>query len=1121
MNVSRFSVAVVFLAAIGLCRPVLANPREGLILWLDAERPGGGEVAPGAAAKVSTPEGALSRWVDLSGNGNDLAQDEIGRSPILVSDGLNGRPTVRFRGTDLLKRAAVKGLAEGDQSFHIVIVFQAPEGGPSAQRLLDLNSSPTVAAAFETRHGFWVGFQAQRYIPRLGIHSGDEGEAKTPIWDSKPHVLELVYAGEHRFEIHVDGRRERRSMFRGTHFLGFQKHVTLALGQHYGSEENANTWFNGDLSEVMIYSRALSTSERIAIASRLKQKYELKTEFETLPVFEKDIRPLLAKHCFECHGEEVQERGLDLRTVSAMLQGGEAGPVIVRGDPDQSEMMAILDSGKMPPDPTTSLSDDELALIRRWIEADSPSEEIARPHRPPPKFAASDREHWAWQRLRPHKIPDVVHRELVENRIDRHLLVQLEQKRLSYSAEAADDQLVRRVYFDLLGIPPTPDELDDYAGDQRPLKFERLVDRLLASSHFGERWGRHWLDVAGFVDVVGSDNDAAIIKPLAGKWRYRDYVIRSFNQDRPFDQFLVEQLAGDELHDWRDRENFTPEIVDALIATGFLLSANDDTDQNELNTPDVRHHVLQRTSENVANALFAVTLQCAKCHDHKYESLSQIDYYRFEAVFAPIFNVRNWVVSNARTRADVSNRLRDEIDRVNVESASQMTALDQRRAAIRAASRERIFAQKLLAIPEPDRDAVRQAVTAAADKRTDAQKQLVAKHGDQVAVSDAEIDAALSPNEREEIGKIDQGRATAMGLRREYEQISIASESSPPARTHVLRRGDWMRPGLEVQAELFEIFTDDGSPYSLRAVSSSDTSGRRLALANAATDANSVSGQHVARVYVNRVWQQLFGRGIVETSDNFGVSGSPPSHPELLDWLAREFIQNDWRPKRLIRQMVLSRAYRQSTVATEEHPAMSADPDNRLLWRMNLRRLDSEQLRDAILSASGSLDATVGGPPIPLSPLPNVMVVVKTDGLPAGTSPFRRSVYLLARRNYHLTLMRVFDQPIVARTCAVRKPSAMVTQSLALLHDEFLFDQSARMADGILQQLPNATRLEHIDLAWRLVLGRLPNADEAELCVGTWARHVDRFAGSENPDRQAFAQICQMLLNTNEFLYLE
>jgi hypothetical protein len=301
----------------------------------------------------------------------------------------------------------------------------------------------------------------------------------------------------------------------------------------------------------------------------------------------------------------------------------------------------------------------------------------------------------------------------------------------------------------------------------------------------------------------------------------------------------------------------------------------------------------------------------------------------------------------------------------------------------------------------------------------------------------------------------------------------------------------------------------------------------------AVTDPDSLAGNHVARVFVNRVWQQLFGRGIVETGDNFGVSGTRPTHPELLDWLTLRFIEGGWRVKPLIRLMVLSSTYRQSAKETGEkkvddrkgHPS-SIDPQNQLLWRMNLRRLDSEQLRDAILTVSGKLDPTLGGQPIPLQPRPDGMVVLKTDALPAGTTPWRRSVYILARRNYHLTFMRVFDQPIVARNCAVRKPSAVVTQSLALLHDDFMFEQSEFLADRVAKESPGKSTDDRIRTAWRIVLGRSPDDDETGLCRELLKRHTERYSKTQpqhkqQPKQRALVQLCHMLLNTSEFLYVQ
>jgi hypothetical protein len=1040
----------------------LAVPSDGLVLWLDA-------------SSIAAADGApITTWRDRSGWNNHVAQDDDRHRPVWRKSALGGQPAVQFQGNQLLDRAAFAGFTPIDQPLHITIVFQAPPGGGSAQRLIDLQSRTPGAAKGEDRYGFWVGFQSNRYIPRLGIVNGDEGEATTPIWDSKPHLLELVYKGNQQFDIHIDGRTERESQYGGRKYLGFRQQVTLAIGQHFGLEDHAPTYFNGDIAELLVYRRALTKSERFELGSLLTKKYSLQTSFKRLPQFERDIRPILAARCFNCHGETTREAGLDLRTVSTMLIGGKAGPVIVRGRPEYSELITVLESGKMPPEDARPLTTAQVSLLREWIKADTPATETIVVHPPATKVTDEDRQHWAWQmpvRVEP---PEPKDSARLRTDIDRFVLARLEEKGLTLSPDAHPERLVRRVFFDLIGLPPSPGEIDEFLNDGNSRRFERLVDRLLASQHFGERWGRHWLDVAGYVDVFGSDNDAAIIKTLPGKWHYRDYVIRSFNADKPFDRFLIEQLAGDELFDWRNAETFTPEIVDSLIATTFLLSANDDTNAPELNTPDIRHHVLQRTAENVANSLLATTVQCCRCHDHKYEAVSQVDYYRFQSIFAPVFNVRDWVVSDKRTRAGVSDTERTAIDDHNAAIDGQLKPLQQRR---------------------------------------------------------DQLKSAKSESEQAELKAVDSQIAELTSRKKSYQTIALATETRTPAKTHVLRRGDYLRPGLEVEPELFEILlpsdTRSSTPTANAAGSAGvpATTGRRLRLARLLTDPESLAGNHVARVFVNRLWQQLFGRGLVETSDNFGVSGSKPSHPELLDWLTLRFIENGWRVKPLLRYMMLSSVYRQ-TAKLPAAPAVTGgtDPENRLLWRMNLRRLDSEQLRDAILTVSGRLDRSLGGPPIPLDPRPDGMVVIKTNALPPGTSPNRRSVYILARRNYHMTFLRVFDQPIVARNCAARQSSAVVTQSLALLHADFVIEQSAALAARVVSESPDNTPSDHIRTAWRITCGRNPDPTELDLCLSLVDRHTKRFAGDntsgDDPQLRALTQLCHMLLNTNEFLYV-
>ncbi len=1090
-------------------------PRDGLILWLDAASC---DSRFDAAQQSDEPSRWISVWSDLSGLKNDLTQNDPSRRPQWVGSGVGGRPSVRFRGSALLDCDGVAGLSIGDQTFHIAIVFQAPRGGPASQRLIDLNSQITATAQPEKRRGFWVGFQQSRYIPRLGIHHGDEGEALSTTWDDQPHLLELVYNGEQLFEIHVDGRAEQQAAFNGTHFLGFRKHITLAIGQHFGLQDNPEIWFNGDIAEVLIYRRPLTTQERLKLGRHLSTKYSLKMTFDALPLFERDIQPILATYCFDCHGADTREAGLDLRSVSSMLRGGNAGPVIVRGHPEHSELFSMVDAGTMPPDDSPQLSSTETDLIRRWIVADAASEEKVVVARPTRRVTAEDRRHWAWLMPTEQKPPEVMDADAVRNEIDSFILARLEDEGLVFSPDAAPEQWVRRIYFDLNGLPPSPSEINAFLHDTEPGRWERLVDQLLQSRHFGERWGRYWLDVAGFVDVNGSDPDASSISQLPGKWRYRDYVIRAFNEDKPFDRFLVEQLAGDELFDWRESDTFTQPVLDSLTATTFLLSANDDTDQNVLNTPDIRHHVLQRVSENVASTLFAVTLECAKCHDHKYEALSQLDYYRFESVFAPVFNVRNWVTSDARTRPDVSDAERKTIDHRNGELDAEIKTLEQRREQIRKKHRTRLLEVRLATIPESSRGAARVAVTTIAAKRDEQQKQLVDKYQSQLTISEEEIDAALSTHEQQEQEKFAEKINQLESGRPSYEQIAIATESMAPTTTHVLRRGNYLRPGLEVNPELPEILAPDSEFVALTTHSPAGLSGRRLALARSVTDPGSLAGNHVARVFVNRVWQQLFGQGIVETSNNFGVSGAIPSHPKLLDWLTLRFIESGWRLKPLIRLMVLSTTYRQSS----HGEASGVDPENRLLWRMNLRQLDSEQLRDAILTVSGKLDRQLGGPPIPLQARPDGMVVLKSDALPAGTTPWRRSVYILARRNYHLTFMRVFDQPIVARNCAIREPTAVVTQSLALLNDDFMLEQSEVLASRVTSEAAGETANDRVRKVWHIVLGRLPDEEETRLCLELLERHTRNYSKIEQqPEHQALVQLCHMLLNTSEFLYVQ
>jgi hypothetical protein len=733
----------------------------------------------------------------------------------------------------------------------------------------------------------------------------------------------------------------------------------------------------------------------------------------------------------------------------------------------------------------------------------------------------SARDHWAFRPIKVITPPKVAGTTRVRTPVDAFVLARLEAKGLTFAPDAERRTLARRLHLDLLGLPPDPTDVDAFVKDERPDAYERLVEKLLASPHFGERWGRHWLDGAGYVDVTGGDNDAATIKLAPDKWRYRDYVIRAFNADKPFDHFLTEQIAGDELFDWRSAPILTPDMKDLLIATGFLRTAADDTDEKELNTLDIRHGVLQRTTEVLANNLLGLTLNCAKCHDHKYEPIAQEDYYRLIALLQPAFNPDAWVQPKERRPADISPVEKATIDKQNAAIDSQVADLRKQLADLRRPYEERLAKARLLALPDLIRDETSAAIGLAPDKRTEVQKYLAAKLEPILKVTPEEAMAALDAKDRTAAAVIEKQIADITGRRRSYGQLEAVCDVGPPTPTLLLKRGNHLTPGDEVAPGFISVLTAPGKVNDLGPVSAAGkTSGRRLALARWLTDSKSPAGALVMRVRVNRVWQQLFGRGIVETADNFGVTGSKPTHPELLEWLAGEYASNGQKLKPLLKLLMTSTAYRQASTRTDA--AAAVDPDNALLWRQRLRRLESEALRDSILTASGALDRTIGGPAIPVEPRPDGTFVVPEKNLPTPMSPFRRSVYLLARRNYHPTLLGAFDQPNLATNCTRRPASAVVLQPLTMLNDRFLLEQVNCMAERVAKTAPSPEA--RVAAAFGFTLTRAPRSEEVKPCLELLARHADRYRAEKLPaeaaDRQALAHLCLVLLNTSEFLYI-
>ncbi len=743
--------------------------------------------------------------------------------------------------------------------------------------------------------------------------------------------------------------------------------------------------------------------------------------------------------------------------------------------------------------------------------------------------AGSERHHWAFQPPSRPEVPHVRHADRVRTPIDAFLLARLEDKGLTFADDADRLTLLRRACLDLLGLPPTPEEMDAFCADDRPDAYERLITRLLASPRFGERWGRHWLDVVGYTDTVGFDQDTSTILQTDGKWRYRDYVIAAFNEDIPFDRFVTEQLAGDELVDWRGAPRFTPEIRRLLIATGYLRTARDQTHEPESNIPLNYFAVLHDTVSIVGNSLLGLTLTCAQCHNHKFDPISQRDYYQLMAFFTPAYNPRDWrpvypwkAEIKDRGLPDASPAELAQIEQHNREVAQQVAELKQRLAGLRGPCEARLRESRLRLLPELIREDTRTAVDTPAPKRNEVQKYLAAKFEASLRVSPEEVKAALSPADRAEVEKIQARIAALEAGRRNPGKIQALYDVGPPPPTFLLKRGNHETPGDEVHPGFPSALEEPGHPTLLSPGPSGPSSGRRLALARWVTAPGSRPAALLARVTVNRLWQHLFGKGMVGTPDNFGTSGEPPTHPELLEWLADDFARSGWRVKPLLHKMMTSTAYRQSS-----RPGLSAgesaDPGNRLLWRMRLRRLEAEAIRDSLLAVAGRLDPAVGGPPILVRPRQDGLVEEERvpDGTPQGR---RRSVYLLCRRSYNLTLLTVFDQPLVAHNCPCRDVSAVALQSLAMLNDAFVAEQARHFA-GRVARLGGPDRGRAVRTAFRLALAREPTANEVGICTRLLERQAaagrEGGAPAGEAERQALVQLCQTLLNTSEFLYAE
>ena len=851
------------------------------------------------------------------------------------------------------------------------------------------------------------------------------------------------------------------------------------------------------------------------------------------PLFEEHVRPILKAHCFHCHGEADKLAGrLDLRLRRLIEKGGKSGPAVVPGDPDGSRLLERVRRGEMPPgEERRKLSLDEIAVIARWIAAGAKTR-YSEPETVGDGMliTEADRAFWAFQPVRRPAVPRVAQPRLARTPIDAFLLARLEPVGLSFSHDADRRALVRRAFLDLLGLPPSPDDVEAFRSDHSPGAWERLVDRLLASPHYGERWGRHWLDVAGYADSEGYTNDDVVRKYA---YKYRDYVIASFNGDKPFDRFVREQLAGDEIVS-RPYDELTPEDVEKLVATGFLRMAPDGTGSD--GTVGARHEVVAETIKIVTSSLLGLTVGCARCHHHRHDPIPQEDYYRLRAVFEPAFDCDQWRKPQERLVSLYTDAEREAARRVEDEAKKTEAERSKKEAEFIRATLEKQFAK----VPEELRQAVRTARDTPVKERTPEHEKLLRAHPNVNVTS-----GSLYLYDRKAAKELKALAKTAADIRsKKPVEEFVRALTEVPGRlppTHVFRRGDHEQPTSEVAPGDLTILADFSGSSSRRSKRpASDpkrpTSGRRLAYARQLTD-----GTHplTARVIVNRVWHHYFGRGIVDTPGDFGSLGGRPSHPLLLDWLAHELVTSGWKIKRLHRLILTSTVYRQAGwkgAAAEGLESM--DDDNRLLSGRPLRRLEAETVRDAMLAVSGELNWKRLGPPVPVMADRVGQFVVGVENLDAGRpgavipmagEEYRRSVYVQTRRSRPLTVLETFDVPRMEPNCSRRSSSTVAPQALFFMNSAFVVARSEAMARRLREEAGDDSGAQ-IERAWLLVFARQPTSDEVDDAVAFLDEQARGFEGkresseTENnaePTFQALASFCQTLLSSSEFLYVD
>ena len=862
--------------------------------------------------------------------------------------------------------------------------------------------------------------------------------------------------------------------------------------------------------------------------------------------FTDSVQPLLASHCGACHSEKAKTSGFSVFTLESVVRGGNKhGQAVIAGHPESSPLIKLLKGELQPAMPMGKpLPPESIAKVEAWVRSLTAEQGAVR------------KQEWRWPFEKPRRppLPEVQNDAWVRTPVDRFILARLDKAGMRPAPEASRRTLGRRLYLDLVGVAPSPAELDAFLTDEAGGAYERLVEKLLSDPRYGERWGRHWLDLVRYGETSGLEGDGAI----GNAWRYRDWVIQAFNNDLPYDRFVTLQLGGGDEHS-QTRNNY-PVDIQGHVPLGFLRVAP--WDRSNLVAEDVRSNYLSEVTAATSSIFLGLSVGCARCHDHKYDPIPQRDYYRFQAFFNAI-QVDNETVpykdqafaAKADSKIKEYQKLLEDgadkvaLDRYEKELLAKMIAAHKKTAAGKELGRDdlRLEIRRADGVFTPAERERYTDIREDADRTQDqAERKLLDQHEaklipllkeryaragvdplarfDALTIAEVRNEAArqtsriFSGEERQKHAELSQRLEVYQHRLGRWRPVALTVKNvpGPPAGpmlapTRILIRGDYRQPGEPVtpgfptaiagKEETATMITDRYRQFPTR--------GWRLTLARwIASPDNPLT----ARVMANRIWQHHFGRGIVATPSDFGKNGERPTHPELLDWLAVEFMDRGWSVKDMHRLMVNSAAYRQSS-ENELMARHAADPENKLLWRFERRRLEAEAIRDNILAASARLNPEMAGPSM-FPPLPDDLADFARYGRGGGimwepnekdADARRRSVYIFQRRSLPLPMMAAFDATVFSESCDRRSVTTTPLQALAMMNGYLVHEESEHLARRI-EREAGSDRRAQIARAFEVVLNRPARPDELE-----------RFGA----DAASLPALCRVLFNSNEFIYLE